>query len=73
LFLLLLYMLQGHFILNLPVCFLDLPVNGPGKGGRVNMNQQQAVIKSFGKDTTRGNIYMLEICTFVNKYICIYR
>lgn len=32
----------------------DLPVNGPGKGGRVNMNQQQAVIKSFAKDTTRG-------------------
>ncbi|KAG1054439.1 hypothetical protein G6F43_003551 [Rhizopus delemar] len=31
----------------------DLPVNGPGKGGRVNMNQQQAVIKSFAKDTTR--------------------
>ncbi|KAI8327414.1 WD40-repeat-containing domain protein [Choanephora cucurbitarum] len=31
----------------------DLPVNGPGKGGRVSMNQQQAVIKSFAKDTTR--------------------
>ncbi|CEG71549.1 hypothetical protein RMATCC62417_07265 [Rhizopus microsporus] len=31
----------------------DLPVSGPGKGGRVNMNQQQAVIKSFAKDTTR--------------------
>ncbi|CAO3620367.1 unnamed protein product [Mucor hiemalis] len=31
----------------------DLPVNGPGKGGRVNMNQQQAVIKTFAKDTTR--------------------
>lgn len=34
---------------------LDLPVSGPGKGGRVNMNQQQAVIKTFAKDTTRGN------------------
>ncbi|KAI8877207.1 WD40 repeat-like protein [Backusella circina FSU 941] len=31
----------------------DLPVNGLAKGGRVNMNQQQIVIKSFGKDTTR--------------------
>lgn len=32
----------------------DLPVSGHGKGGRVNMNQQQAVIKTFAKDTTRG-------------------
>ncbi|KAK4516370.1 uncharacterized protein ATC70_011341 [Mucor velutinosus] len=31
----------------------DLPVSGHGKGGRVNMNQQQAVIKTFAKDTTR--------------------
>lgn len=31
----------------------DLPMSGHGKGGRVNMNQQQAVIKSFAKDTTR--------------------
>ncbi|KAI8098356.1 WD40-repeat-containing domain protein [Gilbertella persicaria] len=31
----------------------DLPVNGHGRGGRVGMNQQQAVIKSFAKDTTR--------------------
>ncbi|KAI8890781.1 WD40 repeat-like protein [Backusella circina FSU 941] len=38
-----------------PVAFHrpDLPVNGLVKGGRVNMNQQQIVIKSFGKDTTR--------------------
>lgn len=32
---------------------IDLPVSGHGKGGRVNMNQQQAVIKTFAKDTTR--------------------
>lgn len=35
------------------MCTLDLPVTGHGKGGRVNMNQQQAVIKTFAKDTTR--------------------
>lgn len=32
---------------------IDLPVSGHGKGGRVSMNQQQAVIKTFAKDTTR--------------------
>ncbi|KAI8987411.1 WD40-repeat-containing domain protein [Mycotypha africana] len=31
----------------------ELPVSGHGKGGRINMSQQQAVIKSFAKDTTR--------------------
>ncbi|KAI9473559.1 MAG: WD40-repeat-containing domain protein [Benjaminiella poitrasii] len=31
----------------------DLPITGHGKGGRLNVNQQQAVIKSFTKDTTR--------------------
>ncbi|KAI8374471.1 WD40-repeat-containing domain protein [Radiomyces spectabilis] len=31
----------------------DMPVNGPGKGGRVGMSEQQAVIKSLTKDTTR--------------------
>ncbi|KAF7732493.1 hypothetical protein EC973_003238 [Apophysomyces ossiformis] len=31
----------------------ELPVKGPGKGGRVGMNEQQVVIASFGKDTTR--------------------
>ncbi|KAI9496622.1 WD40-repeat-containing domain protein [Zychaea mexicana] len=31
----------------------DMPVKGPGKGGRVGTNEQQSVIAGFGKDTTR--------------------
>ncbi|KAI7863137.1 WD40-repeat-containing domain protein [Spinellus fusiger] len=31
----------------------EMPVNGPGKGGRVGLNEQQAVIAGFSKDTTR--------------------
>ena len=30
-----------------------MPVKGPGKGGRVGTNEQQSVIASFAKDTTR--------------------
>ena len=33
--------------------FVDMPVKGPGKGGRVGINEQQSVIASFAKDTTR--------------------
>lgn len=40
-------------IIETNIFIIDLPVSGHGKGGRVNMNQQQAVIKSFAKDTTR--------------------
>ncbi|ORY93643.1 WD40-repeat-containing domain protein [Syncephalastrum racemosum] len=31
----------------------EMPVKGPGKGGRVGVNEQQMVIKGFSKDTTR--------------------
>ena len=33
---------------------LEMPVKGPGKGGRVGVNEQQSVIASFSRDTTRG-------------------
>ncbi|CDS07878.1 hypothetical protein LRAMOSA01827 [Lichtheimia ramosa] len=31
----------------------EMPVKGPGKGGRVGVNEQQSVIASFSRDTTR--------------------
>ncbi|KAI9320545.1 WD40-repeat-containing domain protein [Dichotomocladium elegans] len=31
----------------------EMPVKGPGKGGRVGINEQQSVIASFSKDTMR--------------------
>lgn len=48
-----LHVVVGQRQSKLTFFIIDLPVSGHGKGGRVNMNQQQAVIKSFAKDTTR--------------------
>ena len=33
----------------------EMPMSGPGRGGRVGTNTQQHVIKSLSRDTTRGN------------------
>lgn len=35
----------------------EMPMSGPGRGGRVGTNTQQQVIKSLSRDTTRGNTF----------------
>lgn len=46
---------------SMTIYYLEMPVKGPGKGGRVGVNEQQMVIKGFSKDTTRGEDYTVNI------------
>lgn len=42
-------------LLTMTLLTTEMPMSGPGRGGRVGISTQQHVIKSLSKDTTRGN------------------